>query len=209
MIIFIVIYFIMIFFPFPMSVSVTYIPKTQYYISYFTFMVHITVEVLYCVLFLYIISLLEFIGTKKFVQASFYIHLFVGIFLFIYQIINFFWQQPFEYYSFLSIVSLLSVLYLVTATFWIKNPVLYFPFRIYGLSLLFMFGLNVIYARFVIPTNIDLFLHSSKPNYYKYGLNVLSLMPLLGLLYILIKSNKLFNMNEMHAAMYVKPNIDE
>jgi len=117
MIIYILVRMGMIFFPFPMIVAITYIPTIHYDISYFTFAIHIALESLFCVLYLYIISLLKYIGVKKFIQVSFYIHILVELIFFGEQILHYFWQQSFEYYSYITIISLASVLYTVISIF--------------------------------------------------------------------------------------------
>ena len=205
MIIFIVVKLIMVIFPFPMSVS--YITGNHYYISYNTFILHITVEILYWILFLYIISLLKFIGAKKFIQVSFYILLCIRIIAFLCEILNFFWHIPIVYYSYFSIFSLLGTIYFLIATLLIKNSTLAAPYRIYSLSLFFIFILQLVYFQFIFRFTHS-FTNIYKSNVYEYGLKLLTFIPVFALLYILIRSEK-FDENDIGEVPYTRPIFDE
>src|SRR6202012_2623827 len=129
----------------------------------------------------------EFSGEKKFILAVFYIHLFIGIFTFLFQLSISFWQPPFQYFSYESFALSLSVIFLVIVTFLVKSPILRIPFRIYGLVVLFLFVLNIVYTTIIVPHNLDLLTHPEKKNYYKLFLGILWIIPQLSLLYILIR----------------------
>jgi hypothetical protein len=187
----------MIFVPFRMAVSITYIPEKHFYANYLAFAVHFIVEAAFCVISLYIIALLKFIGVKRFVLAAFYIMLIVEILFFLTQILNLLIQLPFSsisvIYTILGLLDILSIIYLVAATFWIKNESLSALFKIYSFSLFFIYILQRLYFIFIPVVPVFPY-HKTSP--YQYLINFVSYIPDVILLVILCRTDKLFTQTE-------------
>jgi hypothetical protein len=187
---------LMIFVPFTMVVSTSYYPEKHFNFSYFTFAVHFIVEAVYCVIFLYIIALLKFISAKKFVLVSFFILLVVQMIFFLAQILMLFWHTSFTFFSIfygvLELMYVLSLAYLVIATFWIKNHLLSIPYRIYGFSLVLLHIGQLLYFRLAPIPRFPFLKH----NPYEYLIGLIGITPDAILLIILFRSDRLFNQSE-------------
>jgi hypothetical protein len=176
---------LMVFVPFTMYSSGISFQERLISFSYPTFAVHFIAEAIYWVIFLYMIEILKFIGSKMFVIAAFYILFAVEAAFFATYIYNFFWPGFMAFYDILEPLSEACVLYLLIIVFWIKNPVVAIPYRIYGFSIVFTSIVQQLYLHLVLPGIIQ----SGGKNPYEHLIRLLGLIPDISLLYIIIKAN--------------------